>query len=202
MSHDSVSQWLGPLQQGNERAAQEIWEQYYAKLVALARKKLHIARRVADEEDVAISAFNSFYHGAAAGKFPQLTDRDDLWRLLVTITARKARALERHNRAQKRGSGDVRGESVFRQADGELLDNGIGQVVGDEPSPEFAAEIAEEFRERIDQLEDDTLKRIAFWKLEGYSNDEISAKLDCASRTVERKLQRIRDIWNRENGGQ
>jgi DNA-directed RNA polymerase specialized sigma24 family protein len=34
--------------------------------------------------------------------------------------------------------------------------------------------------------------------MEGYTNDEIAAKLDCAPSTVERKLQRIRAQWQQE----
>ena len=46
-------------------------------------------RRAADEEDVALSAFDSFCRGAEQGRFPQLDGRDDLWHLLVVITVRK-----------------------------------------------------------------------------------------------------------------
>ena len=42
-----------------------------------------------DAEDAALSVFDSFCDGAARGRFPQLVDRDDLWRLLVTITTYK-----------------------------------------------------------------------------------------------------------------
>ena len=46
--------------------------------------------------------------------------------------------------------------------------------------------------ERLDSLGDDTLKAVALWKLEGYSNEEIAAKLRCVTRSVERKLNVIR----------
>ena len=53
-------------------------------------------RVAADEEDVALSAFDSFCRGAQRGRFPQLDDRDNLWRLLVVITSRKAVDLAQH----------------------------------------------------------------------------------------------------------
>jgi DNA-binding CsgD family transcriptional regulator len=31
--------------------------------------------------------------------------------------------------------------------------------------------------------------------MEGYTTEEIAAKLDCAPRTVERKLRLIRGVW-------
>ncbi len=44
-------------------------------------------------------------------------------------------------------------------------------------------------------LNDPGLRQIAFWKLEGYTNEEIAEKLECTLRTVERKLERIRAYW-------
>src|SRR4029078_8088898 len=90
-SAGSVTRWITALKHGDEAAAQPLWERYYRRLVSLARQKLPIARRSQDdEEDVVQSAFHSFFQGVARGRFPQLHDRDNLWRLLVVITARKA----------------------------------------------------------------------------------------------------------------
>jgi hypothetical protein len=92
----SVTRWLEQLRTGNPEAAEVLFRAYFERLVRLARqhlarKRLQGARRrEADEEDVAICAFASFCRGAAQGRFPQLADRDDLWRLLVVVTARKA----------------------------------------------------------------------------------------------------------------
>jgi len=62
----------------------KLWERYFRRLVGLARKKLRAApRRAADEEDVALSAFDSFCRGAKLDRFPQLHDRLDVWQLLV-----------------------------------------------------------------------------------------------------------------------
>src|SRR5437867_5602457 len=103
-SSRSVSHWIGQLKAGDHDAAQYLWEGYFRRLVGLARAKLHdLPRRAADEEDVALSAFASFCRGVEGGRFPQLLDRHDLWRLLVTITARKALRLARDERSQKRG---------------------------------------------------------------------------------------------------
>src|SRR5207237_6705167 len=100
----SVTRWVGQLRAGDQAAAQPLWERYFRRLVSLARKKLcGAARRVADEEDVALSAFDGFCRRAAEGRFPQLSDRDNLWQLLVVMTARKAHHLVRDQRRQKRG---------------------------------------------------------------------------------------------------
>lgn len=197
MAEDEVTLWLGGLAQGDNAAIQEIWQTYCDRLIRLARKKLgDSSRRAADEEDVALSAFHSFCRGAAAGKFPQLDDRHDLWKLLVTITARKASAQLRRSHRQKRGGGGVRGESVFVRDDSSQRGAGIDQVLGQEPTPELAALVAEQCEHLLGRLEDESLRRIALLKLEGYSNDEIAQQLDCAPRTVERKLARIREAWS------
>jgi DNA-directed RNA polymerase specialized sigma24 family protein len=132
---------------------------------------------------VALSAFDSFYRAAARGRFPRLEDRDDLWRLLVVLTARKALHLLRDEGRHKRGGGTA----------GDAED--VEQVVGQEPTPEFAAQVAEECRRLLGLLDDDALRSVALWKMEGYTSEEIAERLGCAPRTVERKLRLIRRLW-------
>jgi DNA-directed RNA polymerase specialized sigma24 family protein len=196
----SVSLWLGRLHRGDAAAAQPLWERYFQRLVGLARHKLRAGpRRAVDEEDVALSAFDSFCRGAGQGRFPQLTDRDSLWHLLVTLTARKAGKVRRAERQQKRGGGAVRGESALldlaRAAEG---GGGLDQVVGLEPTPEFAAEVADECRRLLDRLADPELRSIALWKMEGATDGEIAARLGYVLRTVQRRVQLIRRLWEKE----
>ena len=196
MSDDEVSRWLAELAQGDESALQRIWERYYERLVRLAREKLRgSTRRASDEEDVVQSAFYSFYRAATAGRFPRLDDRHDLWKLLVTITTRKAVAQIRCAHRQKRGGGAVRGESVFARPDGSRRGGGIGDVLGGEPTPEVAALVTEQCGRLLDALADESLRQVALAKPEGYTNDEIAEQMQCAPRTVERKLAKIRECW-------
>src|SRR5262245_25448769 len=191
-SHDSVSQWLGRLQGGDPSAARLLWERYFPRLVALGRARLRAApRRAADEEDVALSAFDSFCRGARLGRFPRLDDRDDLWQVLVLITVRKAIDLVHHERRRARG-GRV-------QTFADLADSEIEALLGAgaEPSPALAAQMADECRRLLKKLDEPTLRTVALWKMEGYSNQEIADRLDCVVTTVERKLQRVRRLWER-----
>jgi DNA-directed RNA polymerase specialized sigma24 family protein len=199
-SSGSVTHWIGQLKAGGHTAAQPLWESYFQRLVGLARKKLQGAsRRVADEEDVALSAFDSFCRGAAQGRFPQLTDRNDLWQLLAAITARKAIDLYHYERRQKRGGGTVQGESaLLATVDSSQPEASMEQIMSREPTPEFAAQLAEECRRLLGGLADDGLRAVALWKMEGYTNEEIAAKLGCVPRTVERKLRVIRSRWKHE----
>jgi hypothetical protein len=104
----SVTRWLGDLKSGGDAAAKHVWGRYSDRLVRLARRKLQARAGAAeDEEDAALSAFDSFCRGAAQGRYPRLDDRDDLWRLLVVITVRKAHDLAERENAQKRGGGGL-----------------------------------------------------------------------------------------------
>jgi DNA-directed RNA polymerase specialized sigma24 family protein len=190
----SVTLWIGGLKAGDSDAAQELWQRYFQALVGLARTRLRAAHRGAeDEEDAALSAFDSFCTGVANGRFPRLDDRDDLWRVLVTLTRRKAfDQIERQQR-QKRGGGRVIDEADLGATDPDAI--GLDQFAGTEPTPEFAAMIADECQRRLDGLGDATLRRIALLKMEGLTNDEIAAQLDCGLRSVVRKLDLIRRRW-------
>ena len=199
MAEDEVTCWIAGLSDNDPLAAQRLWDRYYERLVRLAHRKLGDAnRRISDEEDVALSAFHSFCQGAAAGRFPRLDDREDLWRLLVTITARKASAHIKREHRQKRGGGLVQGESAFLPRGDVASDAGIDQVVGHEPTPALAAQVAEQFQHLLDCLGDESLRRIAIYKLQGYTNEEIAGEIDCALRTVKRRLAQIRDVWQHE----
>ena len=78
MPDDLVTQWIVQLADGDEAAAERIWSRYFDRLVRVARDKLRCSRRrAADEEDVVLSAFNSFCRGLRADRFPRLDDRRD-----------------------------------------------------------------------------------------------------------------------------
>jgi DNA-directed RNA polymerase specialized sigma24 family protein len=195
----SVTRWLALLKVGEPDAAQALWQAYFSRLVVLARKRLQgTPRRAADEEDVALSAFASFCRGAEQGRFPRLTDRDDLWQVLVMLTARKASQLTRYECREKRGGGKVLNEADLADGNGSSAADGLAELVAPEPTPAFAAEVADECRRLLDALPDAELRSIAVWKMEGYSVEEIADKLKCVPRTIERRLRLIRDFWSRE----
>jgi RNA polymerase sigma factor (sigma-70 family) len=196
-SAGSVSTWIEQLRAGDRAAAQRLWERYFPRLVGLARKKLQgLPRRAADEEDVALSAFDSFCRGVERGRFPQLEDEDNLWALLVVITARKAIDLRQHINRPKHGGGKVGGESVLDELFGDDAGAaGIGQVVGSEPTPELAAQVAEEFQRLLARLPSEELRAVALGKMEGYTNAQLAQQLGCAEATVERRLRLIRSLW-------
>ena len=148
-----------------------------------------------------MSAFDSFCAGLARGRFTELGDRDDLWKLLVVITARKASAQLDRRRALKRGGAFSRVDQAHAAAEGDSEPGAdlLAHLVGQEPTPEFAAMVAEETRQLLARLEDDQLRQIALDRMEGYTTEEIAERLGCARRTVSRRLDLIRTIWSEES---
>ena len=191
MSSDgSVTRLIGRLKAGDRGAAQPLWETYFRRLVGLARARLRNSPvGLADGEDVALSAFDSFYRRAERGEFPQLQDRDDLWQLLFVLTVRKAIGLARHQGRARRGGGRVASLE-------DLVAWDLDAALGPEPTPELAAQMAEEYRRLLDRLRDESLRTVARWKMEGWTNREIAGRLGCADHTVERKLRSIRRLWS------
>jgi DNA-directed RNA polymerase specialized sigma24 family protein len=196
----SVTHWLDLLKAGDRAAAQPLWERYYRLLVARARSALGSApRRAGDEEDVALSAFDSFCRGAEYGRFPRLGDRNDLWYILLALTARKAAHLIQHETRARRGGGKVKTEADLPQTAGDE-DFPLARLVSTEPTPAVAAQVAEECRRLLDKLGDDDLRAIAVAQMEGYTVAETAARLGRSERTVARKLVIIRRRWRAEGG--
>lgn len=192
---DPVTQLIARLRSGDHDAAERLWQRYFPRLVRMARAHLRGSPcRVADEEDIALGAFDSFCRGVEEGRFPRLTGRDALWDLLVTIALRHAAEWQQHETRQKRGGGAVRGDSAL--VDGTSFDDFVGSGL----DPGYEAAMAERVGQLLDQLGDDELRRIAVWKMEGLTNEEIADRLGCVTATVERRLRLIRALWEREVG--
>jgi DNA-directed RNA polymerase specialized sigma24 family protein len=198
-SAGSITAWIDQLRAGDRTAAQFLWQGYVQRLVALARQKLRrrLSTSMADEEDVALSAFDSFCRGAEQGRFPQLGDRDDLWRLLFVITERKAIDLIKHENAIGRGSGKVQSLDALVEPES-TTERGPVNIADRVPTPGEIAELTENCRRLLALLGDEPLRAVAVAKMEGYTNKEIAQRLHVSEPTIERKLGRIRRIWEKE----
>lgn len=198
----SVTRWLGDLKSGGDAPTQHLWERYFDRLVHLAQQRLRAGAGAAeDAEDAALSAFDSFCRGVAEGRYPRLDDRDDLWRLLVVITIRKALDQVRRRGAAKRGAARLVGESELAGDDGLHAGASLDCFVGREPSPELATMVREEYGRLRSRLGDDSLRLVLDLSLEGYRRAEIAARMGRTVKTVSRKLDVIRTVWlDGENG--
>lgn len=196
-SNLSLTHFFTRLRDGDHTAAEGLWRHFCPRLLGLARKVLGQQRLpVLDPEDAAQSAFASFWKRAERGDFSREIDRNDLWRLLATITVRKARRSLARELSQKRGGGRVRNETSVDAAD----------PAGFRLDQELDATSTHEFDlmcdELIQQLDSEELRTIALYRLMDYTNREIAEMLDCTERKIERKLQVIRMAWQRHDPDQ
>ncbi len=179
----SVTRLMRAVQGDRLSAVGPLLAAYFDRLMQLARKRLqHLPGMAGYEEDLALRSFHSVCQRLRDPARPlHLAGRDDLWRLLATRTISRAIDLIRRHRP--------------REVPG---DHDVEQLLAREPTPEEAAEMADECRHLLDRLDEPVLRQIALWKVEGYTNEEIAARLGCVPRTVERKVRRIRLLWNHE----
>lgn len=193
MSEESITAWVTKLRVGDEQAAKHLWERFFSQLVKIARSRLQTSSRtMVDEEDVALSALKSFCIGMRNGKFMELSNREGLWRLLLTITLRKVADKQNYDRRLKR---NVARERIL-PLDEEDFKEQLNAFVSREPGPDTAAECSEEMARLLAVLEHSNLKQIALMKMEGYKNTEIAQQIGCSLSSVERKIRTIRSIWS------
>jgi DNA-directed RNA polymerase specialized sigma24 family protein len=179
----SITRLVRAVQGGSDSAVRTLLATYIDRLAQLARKRLQgLPGLNGYDEDLALRSFHSVYRRLRDPAQPlNLAGRDDLWRLLATRTISRAIDLiRRHRPAEVPGGQDVK------------------QLLGREPTPQEAAEAVDECRRLLDALPEPELRQIALWKVEGYTNEEIAARLDCVPRTILRKVNRIRHIWEHE----
>lgn len=184
----SVTRLIQQVQAESPEAARALWERFCERMLELARRRLPAGgRRVADEEDVVVVAFERFLRGVREARFPRLTDRDDLWAILFTLTTRQAAQQARDQGRDKRGGGAVRGDSAGDQRD----------VADGVPPPDEAVVLQEGLTRLLGALKDDELRQIALARMEGCANAEIARSIGRSEVTVERRLKLIRELWRR-----
>lgn len=195
-SDETIARWLDGIRHGDAASAEALWNCCFPQLVRYARDRLRgLPCRAADGEDIALSAMRSFYAAAEQGRFDQLADRNDLFRLLLRMTARKAVDLVRRETSLRRGKGRVRGDSALGVVDST---SGEHPLADDSCTPELAAIVSEEVRRLLNLLDDPDLQALALARMEGRTNQEIAQQMHCSERTVERRLHLIREIWQGE----
>jgi DNA-directed RNA polymerase specialized sigma24 family protein len=195
ISQEPVSLWIEQLAAADHDAASRLWAHFCQRLMVFARSRMSPStRRIYDEEDAAVSAFRSLCRGIEAQRFPDVGDRGNLWALLVVITSRKIANQFRYEHQQRRNANQTLSESMLTPRDGGELGL-IQSIASQEPTPAFAAEVADMSEYLVSQLPEPDLKRLVFLKLEGHTNEDAAEMMKITRRTVQRKLELIRRIW-------
>ena len=188
---------ISAILRGDSTVTTQFVDEYFPVLIQIAKKSLFgIDLRVVNEEDIVQSAFRRFFNRAQDNQFTEIKTNGELVALLKKITRDRAIDLIRHQRTLKNGRGKVKGESGLIARFGE---KGSGEVEDTRGAMALEEALNLEFESLLNQLEDSELQRIALLRFEGYGNKEIADELDCSLRSVERRLQLIRRIWEEQS---
>lgn len=200
----TVTLWINQIKAGNQQTANDafrkIWERYSARMAGFAHRRFQGKPQcIGDEEDILQSVFRITFQRARDGQLQDVADREDLWKLLVGITAWKSRDQVRKQTRQKRGGGRINNESVLG-GNGISASGSLDKLAISNSSPEMNLLMAEELEHLLSLLgkQQEPLRIVAEMKMEGADHPEIQSRLNCSLRTVERKLRRIREIWELE----
>ncbi len=174
---------------GDQTATHELWARFFPRLVGLAKTILGNHKIAEDAEDAVQVAFFQFLQCVADGRYDDILRRDDMWRILARFTIMRARRILRREQAQKRGGGKVYRESEL--ADSDAGTNHLDALVSSLPT----ADCDMIFEELLNVLDND-LQEIAMLRLAGYTNMQIKDFQGCSLRSIERRVQLIRSLWN------
>jgi RNA polymerase sigma factor (sigma-70 family) len=151
-----------------------------------ARTVGDVSARIYDEDDIANSAIAKLFASIQSGRYNELDGRDSLWKLAAVITLNKAKSLVRSEHAAKRGAGFT---PAKKEVD-ELID--LADVAQD-PAAVFM--MKENCAYLLGLLKREEIKMVALLKIEGFTNEEIADQLGCTRRSVQRRLNLIRETW-------
>ena len=196
-SKSTVTDWIKQLRNGHSSACDKLWPFYLQKLTAIICRKLESSRtEVSDEEDVLIDTCEVCFRKIKEGVYPNISSRDDLWRLLTKIATRKS--IDQIRRSRK-GVDRLRQDSnqVIQSRDSSFEVNLVESHPGAEPTPEFAAMVADESRYRLSQLPEKMVDVVKL-RMQGFTLKEVSEKTDVSLPTVQRYLNYVREVWSQD----
>lgn len=203
-STEEILSCISHLKGISNEEAEKIWTDYFPRLLVFAQRRIaSLPKRSFDEEDIALSAMNSFFRAQRQGRFELAADFGDLWPILVTIVSRKITSQRRKHYSLKRGAGAVSGESAFL-GPGSVdsgMEIGIAQIMDERQLPETSDALARTCEELLNQLPDEKHKQTALMRMEGFTSQEISERLQCSIARTKQRVARIKEIWGRHDDG-
>lgn len=175
---------------GSESAARELFDKYCERLMALARRRIgtRMTGRI-DPEDVLQSAFRTFFARVRNDEF-SFHGEDDLCKLLVRLTVRKALRQVAHHRAAKR---NPEREAGHGDDEADLM----GQIASCNPTPEMEVAVVDEIGRFVARLTVQE-REILELRLQGFTPVEVAEKLGTYDRKVRRVLDRLQELAKAE----
>ncbi|MEM7476852.1 MAG: sigma-70 family RNA polymerase sigma factor [Planctomycetota bacterium] len=172
--------WLDELAEGKESAVLEFWSRYGESLQRVAERQIASwLRRRVDPEDVVQSACRTFFRRASAGDF-EFESKDDVWKLLLTITLNKVRMQARFHSRNRRSVSKEQAMPEEANLQPAEWDHAIEQV-----------ELKDMLQVAFSDKDDERKHVLEMW-LEGRTQNEIAEEIGCSERTVRRIQDRIR----------
>jgi RNA polymerase sigma factor (sigma-70 family) len=175
---------------GSESAATELFNRYVSRLLGVARRRIgeRMNSRL-DPEDVVQSVFRTFFTRLKNDQF-EITDDDDLSKLLVRITLHKTLRQIAYHRAARRDPG-------HEAPQGELSQHDIMQVMTKEPTPVTVVTFIDQLDHFLGRLSPEE-QQILTLRLQGFSTDEIATQINSYDRKVRRVLERVKALVQKE----
>jgi len=169
---------VAQIRSGDQEAANALYERYSQRLFGLAHRQMsERVRRLTEPEDIVQSAFRSLFRGVYSGSY-DAPEGCSLWQLLAVIAMNKVRRkVSRDKSVQPSlsiGVSSSEGAAIdvpeVRETEG--LENALRDAL-----------------ECLRPMEQDVVRL----RVQGFTVEEISEKLNRSRRTVERTLQQARE---------
>lgn len=171
-------QLVEAVRDGDESASTELYQRYARRVVGLVDSQMSDwLRGVTEAEDIAQSVFRSIFRGVQGGDY-EAPPGNTLWSLIAVIAVRKTRRRATHHLAKRRDSKRsvaLEPTDAVSSADGE----------------EFAS-MTLDLRDALASLSEGDQETLAL-RIQGNTVEEIAETLNRSGRTIERRLQRIRE---------
>lgn len=201
--------FLKTLARGQTDALGEIWRRHYRRMLVMARHYLDPhpeLRQLLEADDVlGEAAARLTLEALAGGLIDKFSCRNDFWLYFRKVLRQCVREERERNARLKRGGEGM--EHATGAADqwpvcrthlrsGTVVIDDLDLIAARKPGHEIYVQTEDVIRRLYDLLNEEQ-KLVASLRASNYSVHEIAEKMRASERTVARRLEEIREIWDR-----
>ena len=192
LTRGSVTSLLDSARSEPEAALANLWQRYWESMVRLAGRRCQYRKALVDPEFIAQSVFNQVCQQIINGELEDVKNRGEFWGILLNLTRNKAIDHIRRETRLKRG-GDMKQQAAT--TDGP---DPVDQLQASRSYSEEAVDASDLLNSILVQLDredpqhmlSDLLQR----RIAGQTVTELAEHYQLTTRTIERKLNRIRSV--------